>query len=76
VSREDDPKAPKGSVRQVDLDNGTHEIYYSVPAAGRYRIDIGFDDLGEPKEVVAIRGSPYYMDFEAGAYTRPLFSSK
>ena len=38
VTKEDDPKAPKGSVRQVDFDNGTHEIFYSVPSTGRYRI--------------------------------------
>jgi len=64
VTREDDPKAPKGTVRQVDLDNGTHEIYFSVPAKGKYRIDVGYDDMGDPKEVVAIRGSPFYMEFE------------
>ena len=64
VSKEDDPRAPKGTVRLVDLDNGLHEVYYSVPSAGRYRIDVGYDDLGEPQEIIPIRGSPFTMDFE------------
>ena len=64
VSKEGDPRAPKGTVRLVDQDNGIHEVYYSVPTAGRYRIDIGYDDLGEPQEIIPIRGSPFFMDFE------------
>ena len=64
VTKEDDPRAPKGTVRLVDLDNGLHEVYYSVPSAGRYRIDVGYDDLGEPQEIIPIRGSPFLMDFE------------
>ena len=64
VTQEDDPRAPKGTVRIVDPDNGLHEVYYSVPSAGRYKIDVGYDDLGEPQEIIPIRGSPFYMDFE------------
>ena len=44
VTQEDDPRAPKGTVRIVDPDNGLHEVYYSVPSAGRYKIDVGDDD--------------------------------
>ena len=76
VTKEDDPKAPKGSVRQVDFDNGTHEIFYSVPSTGRYRIDVGYDDLGEPQEIIPIRGSPFYMDFtDPWTYKRTLGSA-
>ena len=63
VTNDENPKAPKGSVRLVDYDNGTHEVYYTVPTPGRYRIDVGYDDLGEPQEIIPIRGSPFYMNF-------------
>ena len=63
VTNADDPKAPQGSVRLVDFDNGTHEVFYTVPTPGRYRIDVGYDDLGEPQEIIPIRGSPFYMNF-------------
>ena len=63
IEKVDDPKAPKGMSRPVDLDNGMHEIYYSVPSAGKYRINIGYDDPDEVVEIIPIRGSPFYMEF-------------
>ena len=52
----------KGDVRVIDLDNGTYEVLYTAPTAGKYLVHVGFDELGDPPVVLPIRGSPFKVE--------------
>jgi len=49
----------KGESRVIDLENGMHEAYFSAPAPGTYHVHVKYDELGDPPELVPIRGSPW-----------------
>lgn len=60
----------RGTARVVDLDNGTYEVFYSVPEPGAYRVEVCYVELAEepadgggdaPAQhaETPIRGSPF-----------------
>eukprot|EP00854_Cymbomonas_tetramitiformis_P005424 gene5424-6576_t len=61
ITHTNDPKGLyPGTWRSVDLDDGVYEVFYQVPAAGRYQIDVLYED---PQGVqTPIRGSPFFVE--------------
>ncbi len=51
----------EGAARVRDLHNGSYEVQYMAPTAGKYHIHVSFNELGT-SDFVPIRGSPFTVN--------------